>query len=149
MRAGILLPLLDGTASNGHDRGRALLRERDGRVDADSRAAALFELWFAELSVATWRAMVPAVLRDAVRALHPRVVTALVMGSDLGPGARRDVIVGQAFAAAADRWASRWGRRAWGHVHRLEPHHALAALLADGKLVGEPSGGDVATVRAR
>lgn len=34
-------------------------------------------------------------------------------------------------------------------MHRLELHHALAALLPDANLVRGPSGGDVATVMAR
>lgn len=149
LRAGALLPLLDAMPGDGREHARVLLRGWHRRIDADSPAAALFEAWFAELSIMTRQALVPAPLQDVVHALHPQVLVALLTGADPALGSRRLDIATQALTAAVEIWTTWWGGSPWGAVHRLELHHALAALLPDATVPGGPSGGDATTVMGR
>ena len=126
----------------------AALLAWDGRVDADSPAAALFELWWAGFGAALRRAVLPeslpAPVREALPVLHPHVLVALATGEDARVPDR--VALGQAALDAA--WAQAAGRR-WGELHGLELRHAVAALGSAANIRAGGSGGDGATVKAR
>lgn len=127
----------------------AVLRDWDGRVEADSEAAALFELWWAELGPAVRQAMVPEALRETLGALHPHVMVALVTGADPRL-ADREALAERALERAAARLAARpAGARRWGDLHRLELRHMLSAVVPGADIRAGGSGGDGTTVKAR
>lgn len=136
-----------------------VLRGWDGRVEAGSEAAALFELWWSDMAAAVRQAMVPERLREAIPLVHPHVVLALVRGEAFaGVEGRLADRLGLAQAAldrAAESLASRpEGARRWGDLHRLELRHSLSALVPGADVTSAGlgiggSGGDGATVMAR
>ncbi len=148
LRARALLPVLAALPNLPAE--AALLRAWDGRMTADSEAAAIFAFWWSGLAEAVRLAMVPAPLRATLPALHPQVMLALVTGEDPRLGEARLALVGQALAGAAARWRAlpAEGRR-WGDLHRVDLRHVLGALLPEAHVLGGRSGGDGATLMAR
>lgn len=145
MRAVALRPVLAALSGAAAER----LRAWDGRVEADSEAAALFELWWSEMAVAVRHAMVPEALREAIPTVHPDVVRALILGEDTRLAGRIGTAQ-RALDAAAERLAARPdGERRWGDLHRLSLRHALSPLLVNADVEAGGSGGDGATVKAR
>lgn len=122
----------------------------DGRLDANSEPALLFQLWWAELRKDVRLAMVPPEHRDMIAELHPHVLIALVTGADSRLGARRSEIAARTLARAAADWRARpEGRRHWGDLHRLTLLHGLSGVVPGSDLIAGGSGGDSATVQAR
>lgn len=136
-----------------------LLRRWDGRMQPDSAAAALFEVWFA---AHLRRAVVGAVLSPAAAARvgngdATRVLQVLEgHGGWLEPAQREQVLRDSLAAAVADvsaRLGADAGTWQWGRLHQAVFEHPLAARVdADTRLrldVGAwPIGGSSATPMA-
>ncbi len=144
-RAVALRPVLAALTGEAADS----LRSWNNRVDADSEAAALFELWSAEMAIAVRDAMVPAALREAIPVVHPHVVLGLVLGEDKRLADRMGLAQAALDRAAALLAVRPAGRRRWGDLHRLELRHTLSALVPGADVSAGGSGGDGATVMAR
>ncbi|MGK6323039.1 penicillin acylase family protein [Sphingomonas sp. DT-51] len=139
----------------------ALLRGWNARVDADSAAAALFEILWRELGQRVLAAIVPARARGLVTEVAPAVLLALLTQPDrrLGadPRAARDALLAAALAAAWDRATLLMGPDAatwrWDRLHQVAIRHPLARLPAIAAtfpaIAGAGAGGDESTVMAR
>lgn len=142
----------------------ALLRQWNGRVEADSAAAALYEVWWTRLNSLFYQALVPEPLRPLLPApLNASVLLALLQKPDgrLGdkPEAQRDALMLRAFQQAVEEIRDRLGPVAagwqWGRLHTVQLRHPLCAVKAiaetflpiGGEAAG--SGGDSYTVMAR
>jgi penicillin amidase len=145
LRARALLPVLATLPDPPAE--AALLRGWDGRMTADSEAAAIFAFWWSGLADAVRLAMVPEPLRAALPQLHPQVMLALATGEDLRLGERRLALVGQALEGAAGRRPA-LGRPASGGVAASAGGDAAGSQCAgwpqrrrwrhiDGALVGQ------------
>jgi penicillin amidase len=149
LRARALLPLLDRISDPDLAAPVALLRGWDGRVEAGSGAAALWEFWSAELQTETRHHLVAEQLRPLLGGLHPHVVRDLLLAPDarLGadPVATRDAIL----ATALRRAVTLRGARDWGSIHTVHLRHPLAARIPEADISGLGSGGDGSTVMAR
>lgn len=128
-----------------------LLTEWDGRLNADSAAATVFEIWYrrhlrpALLTAALGEVLPPELIRTALSRVLPvedlaadvRVDLQLLLepGQRLGPDPRARIraIVADTLAAAADDVALLLGNDpagwAWGELHQAEPTHPLHKLL--------------------
>jgi len=129
----------------------ALLRVWDGRVSAESTAAALYEFWSAELQTAVAARLIPLAARGMVTSVHPHVVRDLLLAPDSRLGAD-PVAARNAMLEATLRLASaKAAGRAWGTIHTVTLHHPLTRVLPGfpGDVGGLGSGGDGATVMAR
>ncbi|MBO8196965.1 penicillin acylase family protein [Streptomyces smyrnaeus] len=143
-----VLPLLSGlkSADPRVRRGLALLHGWDGELRADSAAAALFEVWFR-------RHLRPALLRRALRDLVPEarledaLARVLPVESDSGDprvelrllaapgtdGERGELLtatLGEAVGAVAGLLGEDPDGWSWGALHRADPRHPVAPLLA-------------------
>ncbi len=151
LRAEALLPLLDRIHDPALAGDVAMLRAWDGRVDAGSDAAALYEFWSASLQALLLKTIVPPAARGIITSIHPHVARDLLLAPDarLGPNpvAVRDALLDQALSEAA---AARAGRN-WGAIHTVNLRHVLSKRLPrlHGDVTGLGSGGDGATVMAR
>ncbi|MFS3134344.1 penicillin acylase family protein [Gluconacetobacter sacchari] len=142
----------------------ALLRAWNGRVTADSAAAALYEVWWTRLQHALHARLIPPSLRD----LLPGPISATVQlslfhspDSRFGPdpAQARDRMLAETFAAAVAELRDRLGPLPaawrWGALHTVTLKHPLAAIPAVAAAfpaIGGPaaeSGGDPYTVMAR
>lgn len=139
----------------------AMLRQWDGRIEADSAAAALFEILWRDLGKRMLAAIVPERAKALVTEIAPSVLLGLLAHPDprLGadPVAARDAMMAAALAAA---WASAkdllgadpatWR---WGTLHQVRIAHPLARVPAIAAafppIEGGGSGGDSYTVMAR
>ncbi|MEV0598607.1 penicillin acylase family protein [Streptomyces sp. NPDC050315] len=153
--ARLIQPLLADLTADDHRvaEGLKLLRDWDASLDADSPAAALFEIWYR-------RHLRPELLRRALARLLPadRVAAALARvlpaedasadarvdlslllapGDRLGPdpdAAIRTAILsslGPAMAETAELLGPDPGAWRWGALHQAHPHHPLAKLLGE------------------
>lgn len=141
-----------------------LMRRWDGRVEATSAAAALYEVWWTRLNTLFYQALVP----EKLRALLPQPLNASVLLAFLQkpdgrvgdkPEAARDALLVKAFQQAVEEARDRMGPVAaawqWGTLHTLQLRHPLHAVEAVAKaflpIGGETtrSGGDPYTVMAR
>ncbi|MFI9028165.1 penicillin acylase family protein [Streptomyces sp. NPDC053560] len=170
-------PLLAGLTSDDPRvaEGLKLLRDWDAALDADSAAAALFEIWYrrhfrAELLRQALRRLLPA---ERVAAALDRVLPAEDATADarvdlsllLDPGDRLgphpDAVIrtavlatlGPAMAEAGRLLGPDTGTWRWGTLHQAHLHHPLAKLLgekaSDWSSVGPaPRGGSGETVSA-
>ena len=138
-----------------------MLRGWDARIDADSAAAALFEILWRDLGTRMLAAIVPERAQDLVTDIAPSVLLGLLARPDrrLGdaPVAARDAMLDAALVSA---WASahtllgpdpaKWR---WGTLHQVRIAHPLsrvpAIAAAFPPIEGEGSGGDSYTVMAR
>lgn len=168
-----ILPLLGDASSDDEQAqlGMKLLRDWDARLNPDSAAAALFEVWYR-------RHLRPAVLTAALGQLLPqdRVAAALARilpveelaadaridldlllsaGDRLGADGRRvrSDIVGSTLSAAVNELVQRLGGDpdgwTWGALHQAQPTHPLHALIGgrEWSTVGPlPRGGSGDTV---
>ncbi len=156
-----LVSLLPASASPGAAPALAMLRGWDGRLDADSAPAALYQLVWRELGKRLLAAIVPPRARDLVDSIAPSVLLGFLAHPDrrLGadPAAARDALVDAALASAwtqaqealgADPAAWRWGT-----LHQVRIRHPLwripAIAAAFPTIEGGGSGGDSYTVMAR
>ena len=143
----------------------AMLRAWDGRLDAESGAAALFENVWRDLSQRMLAAVVPAQAKALVTEIAPSVLLGLIAHPDarLGPdpAAARDAMLNAALAAGWDNAAKLLGPDPkawrWGSLHRVRLTHPLARIPAiaaafppiEGTGAEGGSGGDSYTVMAR
>jgi penicillin amidase len=156
-----LVALLPERASAEATPALTMLRGWDGRLDADSGPAALFQLLWRELGKRMLAVIVPERARELVDEIAPSVLLGLLAQPDarLGPDpeAARDAMVDAALVAA---WAQ--AREAlgpdpaawrWGTLHRVNIRHPLhripAIAAAFPHIEGEGSGGDSYTPMAR
>ncbi|QAY76201.1 penicillin acylase family protein [Sphingosinicella sp. BN140058] len=156
-----LIALLPSRASAAAAPAIAMLRGWDGRIDADSGAAALFEILWRDLGDRMLARIVPDRARDLVDEIAPSVLLGLLekpdarLGAD--PDAVRDALFDDALAAAwrqaetelgADPASWRWAR-----LHKVRIAHPLSRLPAIAAafptIESEGSGGDSFTVMAR
>lgn len=156
-----LVALLPTTASTGAQPALAMLRGWDGRLDADSGPAALYQMVWRELSQRMLAAIVPERAKALVDEIAPSVLLELLARPDqrLGrdPAGARDAMVDAALTAA---WAqakaalgpdpAAWR---WGTLHQVKIAHPLASVPAIAAafpaIEGQGSGGDSYTVMAR
>ncbi len=110
---------------------RKMMLAWDGRITRNSGAAALYEIWSAELQNALIERSVPAAARKLVRGLE----TADLMDAFVKevPSAAKSELLNTTLAKAAGKMkslqgpdASQW---AWGKLHVLRLRHGLDALL--------------------
>jgi penicillin amidase len=156
-----LVALLPARASAEATPALAMLRGWDGRLDAGSGPAALFQLLWRELGKRTLAAIVPERARELVDEIAPSVLLGLLANPDqrLGPdpSAARDALFDAALAAAWAQARERLGPDPaawrWGTLHRVNIRHPLSRIPAIAAafppIEGEGSGGDSYTVMAR
>ena len=154
LQAARIVPLLAGLEPADRRTARAirLLRRWDRRLDPDSAAAALFEVWNSiELPTAVLRAALGdqrAV--DAIWPGDPVVLLELLEHPDRRLGAHprrtRDRVLLASLAAAVDRTEAllgrRWSRWAWGTLHVAAFEHPIAPAV-DAKLAARLAVGPV------
>jgi penicillin amidase len=132
-----VLALLGGVSDARPQVSRALdlLRRWDGNMRADSAAAAVFEVWFAEH---LRRAVARAVLPEAAAARIGSIDTTRVLqvleghGSWLTPERRDRVLadsLATAIAAVETRLGPDWTQWQWGALHRAVFEHPLSARV--------------------
>ncbi|KXV05267.1 penicillin acylase [Acetobacter malorum] len=142
----------------------ALLRQWNGRVEATSVAAALYEVWWTRLNTLFYQALVPENLRSLLpQPLNASVLLAFLQKPDsrLGatPETQRDALLVKAFQQAVEELRDRLGPVAaawqWGTLHTVQLRHPLHGVKAVAEafqpIGGETarSGGDPYTVMAR
>lgn len=140
----------------------ALLRNWDGVLAADSAAAAVYELAWADLEQRIHNIVVPARLRAWVPLFEAGAILSLLESPDkrLGPNPRgsRDLIVAMALAAGWEEAERRLGPEPalwkWGTLHDTVIRHPLARRSPMIAAAFPPievggSGGDGTTVNAR
>ena len=156
-----LVALLPAAGSAGAEPAIAMLRGWDGRLDADSGPAALFQILWRELGARMLAAIVPERARSLVDEIAPSVLIGLIERPDQRLGANsaaaRDALFDSALAAA---WVSArelmgpdpaaWR---WGALHHVRIQHPLSRIPAIAAafppIEGGGSGGDSYTVMAR
>ena len=156
-----LIALLPARGSPEAEPAIAMLRGWDGRLDADSGPAALFEMLWRELVTRMLAAIVPERARSLVDEIAPSVLLGLLAHPDrrIGPDpeASRNALFDAALAAA---WASAQQQLGpdpaawrWGRLHQVRIRHPLSRIPAIAAafppIEGEGSGGDSYTVMAR
>jgi penicillin amidase len=110
---------------------RKMMLAWDGRITRNSGAAALYEIWSAELQNALIERNVPAAARKLVRGLE----TADLMDAFVkeAPSAAKTELINMTLAKAAQKMKSLQGPDAsqwtWGKLHVLRLRHGLDALL--------------------
>lgn len=156
-----LIALLPTRGSGGAEPALTMLRGWDGRLDADSGAAALYQLLWRELGTRLLAAIVPERARALVDEIAPSVLLGLLAHPDqrLGadPPAARDALFDAALAAAWTQAHETLGPDAaawrWGALHQVRVRHPLSRIPAIAAafpaIEGEGSGGDSYTVMAR
>ena len=156
-----LLALLPARGSAEAEPALAMLRGWDGRLDADSGPAALYQLLWRELGTRVLAAIVPARARALVDEIAPSVLLGLLAYPDgrLGPdpAAARDALFDAALVAAWAQARERLGPDPaawrWGTLHRVNIRHPLSRIPAIAAafpaIEGEGSGGDSYTAMAR
>jgi penicillin amidase len=159
MRAVACLPrLLAALEDVGSPKQRAaveVLRGWNCRMEADSPAAAIFEVFFTHWSEAVASEHFRGEAVALVAAAAGGLASELLRGDEAGwfAAGRRAAAVRQAFAAALDTLSTRLGPRVedwqWGRLHRTQVRHVLSgrgdlALLLDQP--EEPVGGNGLTV---
>lgn len=156
-----LIARLPARVSAGAAPAAAMLRGWDGRLDADSGPAALFQLVWRELGARMLAIIVPAQARALVDEIAPSVLLGLLARPDrrLGadPEAARDALFDSALAAAWRSATERMGADPlawrWGDLHRVRIRHPLSRIPAIAAafppIEGGGSGGDSYTVMAR
>jgi penicillin amidase len=139
----------------------AMLRTWDGRLDAGSGPAALFQFLWRDLSQRMLAAIVPERARALVDEIAPSVLLGLLAQPDarLGadPKAARDAMMDAALTAAWTAATAQLGPDPaswrWDTLHQVRIRHPLASIPAIAAafppIEGKGSGGDSYTVMAR
>ena len=156
-----LVALLPARGSAGAAPAIAMLRGWDGRLDADSGPAALYQLLWRELGRRMLAAIVPERGRELVDEIAPSVLLNLLARPDarLGadPAKARDELFDAALTAAWTQAQEQLGPDPaawrWGTLHQVRIRHPLSRLPAIAAafppIEGGASGGDSYTVMAR
>jgi penicillin G amidase len=138
-----------------------LLRSWDGKIDAGSSGAALFEAWWSELSDEMYGVMVPPNLRELIPYVRTAIVLDLLEHPDkrLGPdpSAACEGLLLESLDRAVAGLESRLGvdktKWSWGALHTVNLSHPIARWTAEGSkllnVTGGVSGGESNTVMAR
>ncbi|MGQ3017639.1 penicillin acylase family protein [Phenylobacterium sp.] len=110
----------------------SLLKGWDGRTEADSAAAALYEVWlFKHLGQATVQAAAPAAARALIGGGDQPAISAYLTAAS---PAERAPILAASLTAAIDEVTGKLGPDLsawkWGDLHQARFEHALAPLLA-------------------
>ena len=156
-----LVALLPARGSEAAAPAIAMLRGWDGRLDAASGPAALFEILWRELGTRMLALLVPERARALVDEIAPSVLLGLLerpdrrFGSD--PAAARDALFDAALAAAWTGAREQLGPDPaawrWGTLHQVRIRHPLSRIPAIAAafppIEGEGTGGDSYTVMAR
>ncbi|MBX3565157.1 MAG: penicillin acylase family protein [Sphingomonas sp.] len=140
-----LIALLPGQAGPAAE----MLRGWDGRIDAASGAAALFEILWRELNGRMVEAIVPARARGLIDSVAPSVLLERL--------ASNPALLERALATAWNSALTKLGPDPaawrWGAQHRVRLMHPLSSVPAIAAafpaIEGEESGGDSYTVMAR
>ncbi len=169
-RARILMDLLLNAEGLQAINERAFLFDWDCKILAESKQAALYELWFATLQREVRKLVTPQQVATVVVALHPHAVLGLLQHPDrrLGqePKQVRDALLLNCLVMASERLNSAGvklgvasdflGRTypSWGQLHDVALSHPLkkflpADLAAISGVSGHGSAGDGSTVYAR
>ena len=139
----------------------AMLHRWDGRLDANSGAAALYEIVWRDLGRRMLAAIVPERARALVTEIAPSVLLGLIAQPDtrLGadPMAARDAMLDAAlvagWAAATQQLGADPAAWRWGTLHQMRIAHPLASIPAIAAafpaVEGRGSGGDSYSVQAR
>jgi penicillin amidase len=136
--AGRLLPLLSPLADQAPDLAAAigLLASWDGRMEAASPAAAIFETWLLRhLGRIVVARLVPESSRDLFGSGNLATMLSLIEQPDArfgpDPGAARNAVLIESLRAALADLGGRLGPDmrtwAWGRLHHALPEHPLAA----------------------
>jgi penicillin G amidase len=132
--AATLVPLLSDIADPEPRLARAiaLLQGWDGRTEADSPAAALYEVWlFKHLGRATVQAVAPTAARDLIGGGDQPAISAYLVTASPD---ERAPILSASLTAALDEVSRRLGPDpaawAWGDLHQARFEHVLAPLLS-------------------
>ncbi|WP_324749354.1 penicillin acylase family protein [Sphingomonas sp. LY54] len=156
-----LIALLPAKGTAATEPALAMLRGWDGRLEADSGQAALYQILWRELGKRMLAAIVPAPARKLVDEIAPSVLLGLIARPDarLGPEpeAARDSMLDAALAAAWAKAREQLGPDPaawrWGSLHQVRIRHPLSRIPAIAKafppIEGGGSGGDSYTVMAR
>nr|WP_295370137.1 penicillin acylase family protein [uncultured Sphingosinicella sp.] len=156
-----LIALLPARGSAGAEPAIAMLRSWNGRLDADSGPAALYEILWRELGTRMLQAIVPQRASALVTEIAPSVLLGLLASPDarLGanPAAARDALFDAALVAAWNGALAQLGPDPaawrWGTLHQVRIAHPLSRIPAIAAafpaIEGEGSGGDSYTVMAR
>ncbi len=132
-----------------HGPAAEMLRAWDGRVDAGSGAAALFEMLWAELRGRMVAAMVPARARHLVNTVAPSVMLQRLAGEP----AMLEGALSAAWNSAVSRLGPDPAAWRWGSLHKVRVAHPLSSIpaitAAFPAIEGAESGGDGYTVMAR
>jgi penicillin amidase len=153
----LLAPLTSGDADTG--RALALLRGWDGRMSADSAAAALYEVWYAEALRPAVVDTLPAAARPIAAAETSIERAVQLLESPVAPmtAAQRDALLlsslAKGYAATAKRLGNDPAAWQWGKLHHAVFIHPLAdavdAATRQRLVVGEwPLGGSASTPMA-
>jgi penicillin amidase len=138
-----------------------LLRSWDGKVDAGSAGAALYEAWWSELSEKMYGVMVPPNLKDLIPYVRNAIVLDVLEHPDkrLGPdpSAAREGLLVESLDRAVASLEGRLGvdktKWSWGALHTVNLTHPIARWKAEGatllNVTGGVSGGEYDTVMAR
>ena len=169
-RARVLMDLLLNAQGLEAIEQRAFLFHWDCKILADSKEAALYELWFATLQREVRKLLVPKDVSDVVVALHPHVVLALLQSPDQRVGKEpiqdRDALLLKCLVLASERLNAAGVKLGvapdsmggsyptWGQLHDVALKHPLKKLLppdlaAISGVSGHGSSGDGSTVYAR
>lgn len=156
-----LIALLPATVGEAASPALTMLRGWNARIDADSAAAALFEIFWRDIGARTLAVIVPNRARSLVTEIAPSVLLDLLANPDarLGssPAAARDAMVEAALATA---WASARAQLGpdpaawrWDRLHQMTIQHPLSRIPAIAAafppISGRGTGGDSYTVMAR
>jgi penicillin G amidase len=139
-----------------------ILTSWDGRIEAGSAAAALYEAWWFELRSRLHDVLVPKAFDELLPSVSPTVIVYFLEHPDtrLGvePVASRDALLLEVLRRAIDglekRLGPRWSEWSWGRLHTVNLEHPLASRLTatDRAMLnvdGGGSGGEAYTVMAR
>jgi len=156
-----LIALLPAQGSAAAAPALAMLRGWEGRLEADSGPAALYQILWRELGNRILAAIVPERARELVDEIAPSVLLGMIADPDprLGPdpAAARDALLDAALVAAWTQAQEQLGPDPaawrWGALHQVRIRHPLSRILAIAAafpaIEGEGSGGDSYTVMAR
>ncbi|WP_144639405.1 penicillin acylase family protein [Bordetella genomosp. 13] len=117
--------------------GLGLLKDWDGRVDADSKAATVYEFWMPEVVARVSALYVPANGRQIIGSLATSKVLEKLASPDTAFGARpqegRDALLLAALADGMAKLRAKVGNDQaqwqWGNLHHIQFEHALTPLL--------------------
>ena len=136
-RLGALLAGLDDDDPT-LNRALALLASWQGCLEADSGAAALFEIWFTRhLCPAVVDRLVPSQARALLREPDTRIVLEILElpSPHLGdpPASARDALLRSTLVAAVEEaeglLGEDWSQWCWGHLHTVTFEHPLAMVV--------------------